>query len=106
MVETQLVESGDIEAGEIKVVWESEVIAGSPLAMNTTLPESLQDEISRIILEEVNIDRLVERGVCTDVETCDLTDEDAYAYVAIDDAFYDGVRAVCESTQAEACGAA
>lgn len=106
MVETQLVESGDIEEGEIKVVWESEVIAGSPLAMSTRLPESLQDEISRIILEEVNIDRLVERGICTDVETCDLTDEDAYAYVAVDDTFYDGVRAVCETTQAEACGAA
>lgn len=106
MVDTQLIESGDIAEGEIKVVWESEVIAGSPLAMNTTLPQTLRDEITRIILEEVNVDRLVERGICTDTESCELTDEDGYGYVAVEDTFYDGVRAVCETTQAEACGAA
>jgi phosphonate transport system substrate-binding protein len=107
MVTTTLIESGDIAEGEIKVVWESEVIAGSPLAMLTTLPESLQSEVDRIILEEANVDRLIERGVCADAETCELSDEDGtWGYVAVDDAFYDGVRAVCETTQAEACGAA
>jgi len=107
MVTQQLIDSGDIEEGEIKVVWESAVIAGSPIAVLTALPQSLQDEISRIIIDEVNIDALVERGVCTDAETCTINDdEDSWGYVVVDDAFYDGVRAVCETTQAEACGAA
>ena len=104
MVTTTMVESGDIEEGEIKIVWESEVIAGSPIAVLTTLPQSLQDEIIRIILEEANVDALVARGICTDVESCEVTDEEGtWGFVAVDDAFYDGVRAVCESTQAEAC---
>ncbi len=107
MVTQQLIDSGDIEEGEIKVVWESAVIAGSPIAVLRALPQSLQDEISRIIIDEVNIDALVERGVCTDAETCTINDdEDSWGYLPVDDAFYDGVRAVCETTQAEACGAA
>lgn len=107
MVTTTLIESGDIEEGQIKVVWESEVIAGSPIAVLTTLPQSLQDEISRIVLEQANVDALVERGICTDVDSCEVTDEeDTWGFVAVDDAFYDGVRAVCEATQAEACAAA
>lgn len=107
MVTTTLIESGDIEEGQLKIVWESEVIAGSPMAMLTTLPQSLQDEISRIILEQANVDSFVERGLCASTDDCEITDEeDTWGYVAVDDAFYDGVRAVCETTQAEACGAA
>lgn len=107
MVTTTLIESGDIEEGQIKVVWESEVIAGSPLAMSTTLPQSLQDEITRVILEDANVDALVELGICASTDDCEITDEeDSWGFIAVDDAFYDGVRAVCESTQAEACGAA
>lgn len=106
MVTDVLIESGDLEEGELKVVWESEVIAGSPLAITTTLPQTLQDEIVRIVLEEANTDRLVERGICEDVESCGLTDENSWGWVAVEDSFYDGVRAVCESTQADACAAA
>jgi phosphonate transport system substrate-binding protein len=107
MVTQQLIDSGDIVEGELKVVWESEIIAGSPIAVLTTLPETLQSEISRIVLDEANIDRMVERGLCTDVETCMINDdEESWGYLAVDDAFYDGVRAVCEATEAEACGAA
>jgi len=107
MVDTQLVESGDIDAGEIKVVWESPMIVGGPMTINTDLPQSLQDEISRIILEELNVDSLVERGMCTDVETCVINDDEtSWGYIAVDDALYDSVRAVCATTQAEACGAA
>jgi phosphonate transport system substrate-binding protein len=107
MVTQQLIDSGDIVEGELKVVWESEIIAGSPIAVLTTLPESLRTEISRIILDEANIDRMVERGLCTDVETCMINDdEESWGYLPVDDAFYDGVRAVCEATEAEACGAA
>ncbi len=103
MVDTQLIESGDIAEGDIKTVWKSETIAGSPLAVRTDLPESLVAEINRIVLEEANTDRLIERGICADAETCGLTDEDSWGWIPVDDEFYDGVRFVCEQTGAAAC---
>ncbi len=104
MVDTILVEEGTIEEGAVKTVWESEVIAGSPLAVRTTLPESLVTEIDRIIVELANEDYLLEAGLCGEGATeCELTDEGVWGYAAVDDAFYDGVRAVCEATKAESC---
>lgn len=103
MVDNVLIESGDIEEGAIKTVWESEVIAGSPIAVRVDLPESLVAEVRRIVLEEANTDRLIERGICEDVETCGLTDENAWGWVVVDDSFYDGVREVCVQTQAAQC---
>lgn len=103
MVDKILIESGDIEAGEIKTVWKSEVIAGSPLAMQAGLPDSLKSEIKRIITEEANVDALVASGICTSVDECGLTDEKVWGYVERDDSFYDGVRKVCEVTGSPKC---
>ncbi|WP_051063465.1 phosphate/phosphite/phosphonate ABC transporter substrate-binding protein [Ilumatobacter nonamiensis] len=103
MVDNILIESGDIAEGDIETVWKSEVIAGSPIALRTGLPQSLVDEINRIVIEEANTTRLVERGICEDVETCGLTDENAWGWVPVDDSFYDGVRAVCDQTGAAQC---
>ncbi len=103
MVDKNLIESGDIEAGEIKTVWKSEVIAGSPLAMQANLPDSLKAEIRRIIVEEANVDALVASGICSSVDECGLTDEKVWGYVERDDSFYDGVRKVCEVTGSSKC---
>ncbi len=94
---------GQIEEGVLKVVWESEVIAGSPVAMSTSLPEDLQGELRALFQDFINTPSLIENGYCESVETCGITDENAYGYVAVEDSFYDGVRAVCAATQAEAC---
>lgn len=101
MVETELIEAGEIAEGDLRVVWESEVIAGSPLAVSTELPQSFRDELKRVILEVVNSDALREAGYCD--EDCGITDEGSYGYAAVEDSFYDGVREVCEITQAPQC---
>jgi phosphonate transport system substrate-binding protein len=103
MVDKNLIESGDIAEGEIKTVWKSEVIAGSPLAMLGSLPETLKAEIRRVITEEANVDALVASGICTSVETCGLTDEKVWGYTLKEDSFYDGVRKVCEVTGSDKC---
>jgi phosphonate transport system substrate-binding protein len=103
MVDKNLIESGDIAEGEIKTVWKSEVIAGSPLAMQANLPESLKSEIRRIIVELTNVDALVASGICASVDECGLTDEKVWGYVERDDSFYDGVRKVCEVTGSAKC---
>lgn len=103
MVDSIVVNAGDIEEGDVEVVWESEVIAGSPLAVSSDLPESLVEEIQRILIEQVNVDALSDAGVCTSVDDCNLTDENVWGYAEVEDAYYDGVRTVCEVTEAEAC---
>lgn len=101
MVEVTAVEDLGVAEGAIEVVWESEVIAGSPIAVRTGLPESLVTEIRRIIIDEANSDALLAAGLCEG--DCLLTDEGVWGYAEVDDAFYDGVRSVCDATQAEAC---
>lgn len=103
MVDSNLIESGQIAEGEIKTVWKSEMIAGSPLAHRTTLPATLIAEIKRIVLEVVNTDNLIASGKCTSVSDCGLTDENVWGWVAKDDSFFDGVRAVCEATKSTKC---
>lgn len=103
MVDQVLVDSGQLEPGALEVVWRSEVIAGSPLAVSQALPESLVSEINRLIVEEANVDHLTEVGLCE--ADCRLTDEEVWGYAEVDDTFYDGVRAVCETTKADACQA-
>lgn len=103
MVERELIESGDLEAGQLKIVWKSEVIAGSPVAVRTSLPESLVEAIRTAFLESINIDHAVESGVCASPDDCSFSDEGNYGYKAVDDTFYDGVRAVCEITKSAKC---
>lgn len=103
MIDKNLIESGDIKEGDLKTVWKSEVIAGSPLAMQSGLPQSLKDEIIRVITQEANVDALVASGICDSVENCGLTDEKVWGYVTKPDSFYDGVRQVCEVTGSPKC---
>lgn len=110
MVTTLLINDGAIAEGDLKVVWESEIIAGSPLAVRTDLPADLLAEIDRIVIELANNDYLLPNGYCGDPDDaalqergCELTDEGVWGYTPVDDSFYDGVRAVCAATRAESC---
>lgn len=103
MVDSVLIEAGDIAEGDIVTVWKSEVIAGSPLALQNGLPESLKVEIIRLVLEVANRDQLLADGRCTSVDDCGLTDENAWGWIAVEDSFYDGVRAVCTATKSAKC---
>ncbi len=103
MVDSNLIEKGDIQPGEIKTVWKSEVIAGSPMAIRNGLPASLDAEIRRIILQDVNVDQLMAAGKCTSTEDCGLTDENVWGWVSKPDSFFDGVRKVCEVTGSSNC---
>jgi phosphonate transport system substrate-binding protein len=103
MVDSNLIESGDIEEGEIKTVWKSEVIAGSPMGMLASLPDDMKAEIQRIVLEEVNVDALTAAGVCASAEECGITDENVWGWVERGDDFFDGVRKVCEVTGSTKC---
>jgi phosphonate transport system substrate-binding protein len=103
MIDKNLIEKGEIKEGDLKTIWKSEVIAGSPLAMQANLPQTLKDELIRIITQEANVDALVASGICDSTENCGLTDEKVWGYVSKPDTFYDGVRKVCEVTGSPQC---
>jgi phosphonate transport system substrate-binding protein len=71
--------------------------------MQAQLPQSLKDEIRRIIIEDANIDALVGLGICGSRDTCDITDQNVWGFVSKPDSFYDGVRTVCEVTRSAKC---
>jgi len=95
MVDSLLIERGEIEAGEMKIVQKSFIIAGSPMAMRTGLPASLQEAITDVIQNKVNVDWAVDNGYCPSVDDCSLSDEAIWGYAARDDSFYDGIRTLC-----------
>lgn len=98
MVTELLPNRGEIEEGDVKIVWESAIIAGSPMAMRNGLPESLRAEITRIFAENINVDWAADNDYCetNDPIMCSFSDEAIWGYVPRDDSFYDGIRLICQ----------
>lgn len=103
IVDRVLPEGGQLEEGALKVVWESEDIPNSPTVASDQLPQDLQDELARVFQEVINKPALVEAGICSSEDDCELPEDAQYGYIPADDALYDGIRAVCDITQSEAC---
>jgi phosphonate transport system substrate-binding protein len=105
MVDRQLIDKGQLRPGQLKVVWKSEVIAGSPVAVRTGLPESLRLAIADTFTTKVNTDYATQAGLCS-ASRCSFSDEGNWGYAPVDDAYYNGVREVCRLTKSARCGAA
>lgn len=103
MVDEVLVKKGQIKPGEIDVLWKSETIAASPVAISGDLSPELQAQLTDIFQNKLNRPALVAGGYCSDEASCALPEDVEFGYVKVDDSFYDGVRKVCEVTRAEAC---
>jgi phosphonate transport system substrate-binding protein len=101
MVDTQLIETGALEAGAVTKVWESDVIPGSPVAISNSLSPELRETLAAAFADHANTDHLLANGYCEGA--CPVGDEDSWGYTAVDDAFYDAIREVCETTQNENC---
>lgn len=87
----------------IKVVFHSDVIPGSPIALRTTLPASLLDGLRDVIQNKANLDWATENGYCTGPEDCSFSDEDSWGWIAADDSIYAPIDELCELTQAAKC---
>lgn len=99
-----LEDTGQIEPGSLKPIWESEPITEDPIALNkTTLDAETVEKITTVLREKANKPALVEAGICSSVEDCELPEEIEWGYRAVDDGDYDSIREICEVTDAEAC---
>ncbi|MFZ9169393.1 MAG: phosphate/phosphite/phosphonate ABC transporter substrate-binding protein [Ilumatobacteraceae bacterium] len=102
MVDVNLIEKGLIQKGEIKVVWKSNAIAGSPMAVRVDLPKSLQEVIKTSILS-MNVPSFIAKGLCATEKGCYILEDSSWGFVKVDDAYYDGIRQVCEATRSSRC---
>ena len=119
----QLIDSGDISGvidsaegtenvnegeAELEIIWKSQVIAGAPMAISNSLPASFVEAFQEVVNTKVNVDWATANGFCEGTpedNDCSFADEDGtWGFVAKDDSFYDGIRQVCEITQASNCG--
>jgi phosphonate transport system substrate-binding protein len=104
--------TGDVEVGELVVVWESDPIPGVVLAIQSSLPEELRDQITSVFLNNTGAD-LYERGFCNDnwvnedgptgTPWCPSAGTSTWGFAAVDDSLYDSLREVCRLTEAPAC---
>ena len=102
MVDSTLIEKGDLQPGAIKTVWKSEMIAGSVFAANDSLGPEAIEKLKKIFTEKANAEALEADGFCQG-DACLITDERAWGVVPASDSDYDGVRKVCEVTGSEKC---
>ncbi|PXY35931.1 phosphate/phosphite/phosphonate ABC transporter substrate-binding protein [Prauserella flavalba] len=100
MVDTQLIQKGQLKQGDVRTVWRSEVIAGPPIAVSDELDPALRGKIARAIQEKANVDYLRSNGFCG--EDC-VVGDDVWGFAKVDDGFFDGVRRVCDITKDEQC---
>lgn len=99
-----LEETGQLEEGSMKVIWESDPIPSSPLTANTeTLGEDLVTAINDTLAEKANKPALVEMGICESEEDCTMPEDSEYGFIPTDDSSYEVIREICEVTQADAC---
>jgi phosphonate transport system substrate-binding protein len=102
MVDQTMIEKGDLQPGQLKTVWKSEMIAGSVFAANDSLGTEAIDKLTSVFTEKVNVESLEGEGFCKGDE-CRITDERAWGVVPASDTDYDGVRHVCDVTGSEKC---
>lgn len=102
MIDETLPEKGDIEEGDLDVVWESEMIAEPPITVFGGLESDLKAQLHEIFAEQGNQNYLVENDYCEEGD-CDLTDQRIWGWGEVDDDYYDSLVEVCDVTQIQAC---
>ncbi|MGE2726380.1 phosphate/phosphite/phosphonate ABC transporter substrate-binding protein [Mycolicibacterium pulveris] len=102
MVDKTMIEKGDLQPGQLKTVWKSEMIAGSVFAANNALGTEAIDKLTTLFTEKANAEAFEAEGFC-EGDDCLITDERAWGVVAASDSDYDGVRKVCEVTGSDKC---
>lgn len=100
-----LVESGQLEDGALRSIWESDSIPEDPIALADTIDPAVAEKISTALREKANKPALVEAGICESEDDCELPEQTEFGYLPVTDEDFNSIRELCEETQADACNA-
>ncbi len=100
LVEKVLVSTREIRSGQLRVIWRSTPIPGSPLVIRADLDSGLRQRLSGAILR-ANTDAFRAAGLCPSRGPCGVSG--VYGYAPVSDSFYDTVRRACQATGIPAC---
>ena len=98
-----LTDSGQLEDGALREIWKSEEIFEYPIAIRSDIEPEVKEGVIRALQEKANKPALVEMDICESEDECDLPEETGWGYVPVTDEDFDGIREICEVTQAESC---
>ncbi len=101
MVDLHLIEQGQLQPGQITIVWESETIPGPPIVIANHLAPKLRQQLTTALQDRANADYLRANGFCQG--ECAVADGFAYGYQPATDADYNGVREICRMFQSRSC---
>jgi phosphonate transport system substrate-binding protein len=91
-----------IPQSDIKIVWKSQEIPGSPLAASDSLPASLRSAMEKLLVTDANSNYFVAHGYCSSVSQCDtLTGGWGYASPSV--ANYSAIAEICKVTKSSSC---
>lgn len=103
MVEKTSVDKGVVKPGQLRVVWKSDPIPNSPVAISNKLPADVKENLTRA-LSTTNVDSLVEQGICAKADDCSITSDPAvWGFSPVTDKTFDPVRDVCAATKNAEC---
>ena len=91
-----------IPQSDIKIVWKSSKIPGSPLAASDSLPASLRSALQSLLINDANSKYFAAHGYCSSVSACTtLTQQWGYASPSV--ANYSQIAEVCKITKSPSC---
>lgn len=101
MVESILPRAGQLRDGDVKVIWRSVAIPGSPVVARTALHADTKTALKAALLS-ANKDVFREEGLCPSDPEAECG-AGAYGYAELATSVYDSVREACDRTKLEAC---
>jgi phosphonate transport system substrate-binding protein len=91
-----------IPTSDIKIVWTSQAIPGSPVAASDSLPASLRTALENVLVSDGNSAYFVAHHYCSSVSACNnITGQ--YGYAAPSVANYSVIATICKITKSPSC---
>ena len=98
----QAEQTHSVDPAKVKVIWQSQQIPASPLAISNSVPASLRTALGKLLINQANSPWLTDHGYCTSVSQCTTTTTQ-WGYAPPSVANYSLIGTVCKVTKSPAC---
>lgn len=102
IIAPQLEQKGKLEADQVRQVWQSPLIPGSPFAISTSLPADFRAQVENVLDTYGNADQLTALGICSDAKSCQTT-LGMWGFKPPSVADYSIIDKVCAETKSTSC---